>query len=79
MPLVFSGNNSSRTLLPYTDFEEKSYIYSHENQRYELDSDAPTTITPEIWHGVISPNSGDRATDIDLIKGYFDKNHDFYK
>jgi len=50
LPLVFSGNNSSRTLLPYIDFEEKSYIYDHEDKTYKLDDDAPAELSPEIWH-----------------------------
>jgi len=79
IPITFDGNNSSRTLLPYIDFEEKSYIYDHENERYEINIDSSDVLQPEIWHGVISPNSGDRDTDIDLIQWYFDKNHDFYE
>ena len=56
IPVVFDGNNSSRSLLPYIDFEEKGYVYNHETQKYER-HDSATDVTPEIWHGVVSPNS----------------------
>lgn len=78
IPVVFDESSSSRTILPYTDFEDKSYIYDHSSDTYQPNPDAVIEITPEIWHGVISPHSWDSDTDIELIRGYFDKNHDFY-
>ena len=35
--------------------------------------------TPEIWHGVISPNTGIFADDVTQLRAYLDKNHDFYE
>jgi len=78
MPTVFDGSASSQTMLPYIDFVDKSYIYNHESQRYEKNNDANTKLSPEIWHGVISPNTGDVDDDILAIEDFFDKNHDFY-
>lgn len=34
--------------------------------------------SPEIWHGVIQPNSGNSATDKAKLEQYLDKTHDFY-
>jgi len=33
----------------------------------------------EVWHGFITPNTGDRRENIEKINDYFDKNHDFYE
>jgi hypothetical protein len=57
IPVVFDESSSSRTILPYTDFEDKSYIYDHSSDTYQPNPDAVIEITPEIWHGVISPHS----------------------
>jgi hypothetical protein len=46
-------------MLPYIDFVDKSYIYDHESEKYEKNDDSDTKLSPEIWHGVISPNTGD--------------------
>jgi len=78
LPTVFDGAKSSQTMLPYIDFVDKSYIYNHESQKYEKNNDADTQLYPEIWHGVISPNTWDEDDDLQAIKDFFDKNHDFY-
>lgn len=78
LPVVFDGGNSGKSVLPYVDFEDKSYIYNHESGKYEKNQQADLKLTPEIWHGVISPNTGDRDDDIQAIQDFFDKNHDFY-
>ena len=73
------GQDSGKTILPYTDFEDKSFIFSNENKRYEQNEDRVSNVlTPEVWHGVISPNTGDFDSDVSKIEDYFDKNHDFY-
>lgn len=78
LPTVFDNGKSSKTMLPYIDFVDKAYIYNHESQKYEKNDNAETKLSPEIWHGVISPNTGDETQDIQAIKDFFDKNHDFY-
>jgi len=52
-PIVFDDNKSSQTIFPYTDFEDKQYIYNHENQRYEVNADNLNWLNAEIWHGLI--------------------------
>lgn len=64
--------------MPYVDFEEKSYIFNHESGKYEKSEKALSKLIPEIWHGVISPNTGDEGDDIEAINDYLDKNHDFH-
>ena len=78
VPFVFDGKSSSKTILPYTDFEDKAYIYDHEVWVYEKNQESEDDFSAEIWHWVIAPNSGDPKEDINRIKDYFDKNHDFY-
>jgi len=78
LPIVYKDNEISKTILPYTDFEDKSYIYNLENSKYEYNKDNTTWTDPEVWHWVISPNTWDYDDNIDSLKDYFDKNHDFY-
>lgn len=78
LPRVYKNQKSQKTILPYIDFIDKSFIYNHESQKYEESSLSRADISPEIWHGVISPNTGNDRDDIQALKDYFDKNHDFY-
>lgn len=78
IPTVHKNNEVSKTILPYTDFDDKSYIYNTDTQKYEYNKDNVTWVRSEIWHWVISPNTWNYDTDIDAIKDYFDKNHDYY-
>lgn len=57
VPVVFDEENSARSILPYVDFIEKTYIFNHTSGRYEKSPSAGTDLEPEIWHGVISPNT----------------------
>ncbi len=79
IPYVFEGNASSKTIIPYTDFVDKSYVFNHESQNYEKNENQDDDFSAEIWHWVINPQSWDVREDIELIKDYFDKNHDFYQ
>ncbi len=78
LPVVKNQENFSKTILPYTDFDNKTYVYNHEKEVYEKTENLNEKIDPEIWHWVISPNTWDNDDDIKAINDYFDKNHDFY-
>lgn len=79
LPVVYSDWESAKTVLPYTDFEDKSYIYNKEEWKYNLNDWNTGWVNPEIWHGFISPNNWDFDLNIDSLKSYFDKNNDFYE
>ena len=72
-----NGTNFSKTILPYVDFADKSFVYNHETQAYERDTQV-SKIEADIWHGFISPNTGDTAQDIKKINEYFEKNANYY-
>ena len=78
LPVAYKNNNLARTILPFTDFVDKEYIYDHETDRYEENENNIDGIKSEIWHGVISPNLWSTAKNLKGYKDYFDKNHDFY-
>ena len=78
LPIVFKENKSSKTILPFTDFENKSYIFNHEFNRYEENKSNIEWIKSEIWHWVISPNLWSFNLNIKWLKDYFKKNNDFY-
>ncbi|MDD2907859.1 MAG: VCBS repeat-containing protein [Candidatus Gracilibacteria bacterium] len=78
LPLVYKDSEVSKTILPYTDFDDKTYIYDSVDRKYKYNIDNQKEAVPEVWHGVISPNTGDDGDDTDALKTYFDKNHDYY-
>ncbi len=78
LPIVYDNNDSSKTILPFTDFEDKKYIYNKKTLRYEKNDSNITGLKSEIWHWVISPNLWSHEQNITGLKDYFDKNHDYY-
>ncbi|MDZ4244294.1 MAG: S-layer homology domain-containing protein [Candidatus Gracilibacteria bacterium] len=53
IPVVNKNGNRFLSMYPYTDFEEKAYIYNPESEDFEANQLARNT-APEIWHGVIT-------------------------
>ncbi len=78
LPIAFDNGKFSKTIFPFTDFEDKGYIYNNETSVYEKDATLSSEMKADIWHGFISPNTGNKWNDIQAINDYFDKNHDFY-
>ncbi|MBW7954446.1 VCBS repeat-containing protein [Candidatus Gracilibacteria bacterium] len=78
LPVVNNGGSLEKTIFPYVDFEDKLYIYDEEQKSYIINKDVYKTPKAEIWHGFISPNSGDEEEDIKEINDYFSKNNDYY-
>ncbi len=78
-PVVFSDEKRSKSILPYTDFEDKKYVYNHTSKRYEKNSNNIGWIQAEIWHGLIVPNKWNNDEDIQAINDFFDKDHNFYE
>lgn len=78
LPIVENQWSFEKTVFPYTDFENKLYVFQSDKKRYQLNPDFIGEPKVEIWHGFISPNTGDMWADITQIQQYFDKNHDFY-
>lgn len=79
IPEVYIWEDFSKTIFPYVDFDDKSYIYSSLTNRYESNTENTTGLIAEIWHWVISPNTWDFDDDIKKLKDFFDKNNDFYE
>ncbi|MCP4523052.1 MAG: hypothetical protein GY828_02425, partial [Candidatus Gracilibacteria bacterium] len=79
LPVVYKEEKAEKTIIPYVDFEDKFFIYNHKNKQYENSQSNRDGLKADIWHGVISPNSGDKEKDLQLLKGYFTKNNHFYK
>ncbi|EKD63086.1 MAG: hypothetical protein ACD_51C00347G0001, partial [uncultured bacterium] len=73
LPVVTKGGNKFLSMLPYTDFEDKIYIFSEETGNFERNT-ASSELAPEVWHGVIVPPSNGEDGNEQLSE-YFDKNH----
>ncbi|MFC1655878.1 S-layer homology domain-containing protein [Patescibacteria group bacterium] len=78
VPLPVVNKNGYRfvSLFPYTDFEEKAYIYNARSNEFERNEDI---LFPRVesWHGVINPPELEVDT-ASALAGYFDKNHLFH-
>ncbi|KKP40590.1 MAG: calcium-binding protein [Candidatus Peregrinibacteria bacterium GW2011_GWF2_33_10] len=73
LPIVNKNGNTFLSMYPYTDFEDKSYIYNSTTDSFEYNQDAKNR-APEIWHGVIMPPVGDNDG-LELLASYLDKNY----
>ncbi|MBI5413834.1 S-layer homology domain-containing protein [Candidatus Peregrinibacteria bacterium] len=75
LPVVNKKGNRFISLFPYTDFEQKAYVWNPETRDFEIkvDNENPQ---PEVWHGVIRPPVSTQIPDgKQLIAAYLDKNH----
>ena len=80
IPVVNKNGNRFISLFPYTDFDDKVYIYNPETDEYEYNADT-TDPKPEVWHGVMKPPGKDMEGNVDankLLAIYLDKNHLFH-
>jgi len=78
LPVVENRGAFEKTVFPYVDFDDKLYIYDESEQLFKYNTDIYKTPQAEIWHGFISPNTGDEQQDIAQINGYFKKNNEYY-
>lgn len=76
LPVVNKNGNRFVSLFPYTDFEDKNYIYDPKSQDF-LPNPAVTSVKPEVWSGIIKPPVGGEEGN-ELIAGYLDKNTLFH-
>lgn len=79
LPLVYDGDNSQKSVFPYVDFQDKAYIYNTASKKYEKNQNKKDELKAEIWHSFISPNNLDKWQDIEDLKNFFDKDHDYYQ
>ncbi len=76
LPVVNKNGNRFVSMLPYTDFREKAYIFDKMNGDFVPNPDSTST-QPEVWHGVIVPPvKGEDGNK--LLAEYFDKNYLFH-
>ncbi len=78
LPVVENRGSYEKTVFPYVDFDQKLYIFDETKKIFQLNKNVISTPKAEIWHGFISPNTGNRTQDIQEINEYFSKNNDFY-
>ncbi len=76
LPVVNKGGNRFISLLPYTDFEEPSYLLDSATEDF-LPNEEAQHLQAEVWHGLIVPPL-DGQEGIDLLGAFFEKNHAFH-
>lgn len=72
IPVVNKNGYRFPTLMPYTDFVDKAYVYDPASGDFMPNTSAASP-KPEIWQGVIRPPVGGNDGK-DLLAQYFDKN-----
>lgn len=78
LPIVHKDGKAFMSVYPYVDFDAKSFIYNQTKNSYDYTTSVMITEKPEIWHSVISPNTGDTAKNTDELILFLNKTHDFY-
>lgn len=78
LPILYNENNSQKSVVPYVDFDDKSYIYNSKTKKYEKNASSKSDLKAEIWHSFISPNTWNRWDDVKDLKKFFNKDHDYY-
>ncbi len=73
LPIVNKNGNSFLSMYPYTDFDDKTYVYNSESDNFEFVGSEELS-KPEIWHGVIVPPTGSDEG-LELLSEFFDKNY----
>lgn len=77
LPIVNKSGNRFVSMFPYTDFENKAYLYNSKAESFEP-SPSVAFPKPEIWHGVIRA-PGTSAADREELATFLDKNHLYYE
>lgn len=73
IPVVEKNENFWPTIYPYTDFENETYQWDFEKNRFVFVKQGDSE--PEIWHGVIKSEKSKSEQRIYELKSFFDKNH----
>ncbi len=80
LPVVNKNGYRFPSMFPYTDFEDKTYLFDAKSGDY-LPNSTVKNPGPEVWHGLIKPpvelaESGSEGRA--LLAEYFDKNYLFH-
>lgn len=78
LPIVHKDGKAFMSVYPYTDFDNKSFVYDPIKKSYEYTTQTLTDEKPEVWHSVIRPNTGDESKNKEELVAFFNKTHDFY-
>lgn len=78
LPVVHRGEKTFLSVFPYVDFVDKSFVYDSEKGYYEYTSVPAASDVPEIWHGIVHPNTGNADEDREKLEAFFDKTHEYY-
>jgi uncharacterized repeat protein (TIGR01451 family) len=77
LPVVNKNGHRFVSMLPYTDFEDASYVLNESTLDFVPNVNAQN-LQPEAWHGLmVPPVAGQEG--IDLLAEYFDRNHLYHE
>lgn len=77
IPVVHKNTTDFLSLFPYTDFVEPHFFWNWDTSRYEFLSQTKENPRPDIWHSVISPNTGNIDTDATKIRDFFARVYEY--
>lgn len=72
LPVVRAGGKPALSVAPYADFDDKKFRWDESAGTFS-DAWESSGFKPEIWHGVIDPNTGDAAKDAQKVREFLEK------
>jgi hypothetical protein len=78
LPVVHADGQAFLSIYPYVDFREKNFLYNETSGKFEKTENDPLDPSPEIWHSVVMPDTGNEVSDRADLKAFFDKTHAFH-
>ncbi len=66
------------SIYPYIDFREKNFIFDESEGKFVKRENDIADASPEVWHSVVAPNTGDESEDRRRLSNFFEKSHEFH-
>jgi len=57
LPVIHNDEKTFLSVYPYTDFNQKNFIYNFKTGFYEVSTENMSDPNPDIWHSIIAPNT----------------------
>ncbi|MBT4385186.1 hypothetical protein HOD30_05585 [Candidatus Peregrinibacteria bacterium] len=76
LPVVNKGGHRFVSMLPYTDFNDPSYVLDEDTLDFVQNLEGQD-LQAEVWHGLMVPPVSGQAG-VDMLSSYFEKNHAFH-
>ena len=77
IPVVHKDGRDFLSIYPYVDFSDPHFFWNWETKRYEYIGNKPDKASPDVWHSVIDPNTGNMDQDVQKIRDFFTRVYEY--